>query len=125
MAPNPYQPPPIPSDRETHCGIPFPSSLLPLWTEFEHLATNSKFASAFPMAQQATVADIQAAWASELPSDLVPFMLEKQDGWSDYYCFRRVGDQCEEAVVVFADHAVVATWEDFKAFLSWLNDQCA
>lgn len=58
---------------------------------------------------------------ARLPSTLLPFMAEDQARWADVYALD-LEDRSEQRVVVWADHAVVAEWSTFDAFLVWVRD---
>jgi hypothetical protein len=65
--------------------------------------------------------DDAEAMRDGLPETLVPFMCEQQQPAAlDVYAFHR--DAAGHArVVVWSDHAVVADWPDFDAFVQWLT----
>jgi hypothetical protein len=76
----------------------------------------------------ARLPDLQLPWDDDdaeamrdaLPETLVPFMCERQLATLDVYAFDR--DAAGHArVVVWCDHAVVADWPDFDAFVRWLR----
>lgn len=59
--------------------------------------------------------DIRAI-REQLPDAFLPFMTDS----SDVYAFD-LGTRSGERVVVWNDHAVVADWPSFEAFVSWLR----
>ena len=64
--------------------------------------------------------DDAEAMRDGLPETLIPFMCERQPATLDVYAFDR--DAAGDArVVVWCDHAVVADWPDFNAFVRWLT----
>src|SRR5688572_20634616 len=56
----------------------------------------------------------------QLPATLLPFMVDEQGQRSDVYAFD-LEDSTADRVVVWNDHAVVADWNSFDAFLNWLR----
>ncbi len=66
--------------------------------------------------------DDAEAMCDSLPEPLVPFMCEWQSATLDVYAFDRDAAG-ESRVVVWSDHAVVADWPDFAAFVRWLTKE--
>jgi hypothetical protein len=83
------------------------------------MATHA-FQTRFPTARLLrTASEIEAARAN-LPVSLVPFMREDQQQWPDIYAFS-ADDRQRERIVVWSDHAIVAGWDTFDAFLDWVR----
>jgi hypothetical protein len=66
--------------------------------------------------------DDAEAMRDGLPPTLVPFMCERQPATLDVYAFDD-GAAGDPRVVVWSDHAVVADWPDFDAFVRWLRSE--
>jgi hypothetical protein len=60
------------------------------------------------------------ATGENLPSAFLPFMTEQQPDSIDIYAFD-LGDDSGGKIVVWNDHAVVADWLSFDAFIGWLR----
>jgi hypothetical protein len=110
---------------EQACAFRYPDALLALAPALETLVASPGFSAAFPSGRVAEGSDILAAWAGDLPEELVPFLCDVQAGWMDYYCFHRNGEIRQPAVLVFAHDAVVRDWASFEEFLAWIRQQCA
>jgi hypothetical protein len=68
-----------------------------------------------------TLTDVKTAFSSGLPTEYIPFLLEKQLNHIDFYAFNTKSTAPEYCVVAFAIHTNVQEWENFDAFLAWLN----
>ena len=81
----------------------------------ERLARTEAFRSGFPRARLLHAAEI-AAMSETVPASLLPFMC---DGWDVYaLSFEQLG---RTPIVVWADHAVVMSWETCDDFAAWLS----
>jgi hypothetical protein len=59
--------------------------------------------------------------ASEnLPHGLLPFLSIQESSWPDVYALD--SSSKPPSVVVWSDHAIVARWDSFEAFLQWTRD---
>lgn len=65
-----------------------------------------------------TPSEIETA-RENMPTNLLPFIREEQTQLSDFYAFDLSALQ-NDRVVVRSDHAIVADWNTFHAFLSWV-----
>lgn len=63
--------------------------------------------------------DEVARLRENLPNGLHPFMVANQQTWTDVYALDL--SSSPPAVVVWADHAIVERWENFEAFLRWVQ----
>ena len=106
-------------------GLMYPPAF---WLAFNDLVTLSRtagFQSSFPRARFIhSIGDIRKA-RKVLPHRLTPFLLDERPKHTDYYCFTGPVFDSGNAVVVFADHAIVGDWTDFTTFLVWLTLQSA
>jgi hypothetical protein len=106
-------------------GFRYPQSFLDFAGDITNIANSRAFSVAFPGGRLVDAAlDIQSAWDGGLPDKLVPFMLEVQSDFTDYYCFNRIPQQLKPSVFVFADHAIVHDWDDFDSFIRWIRRVC-
>jgi hypothetical protein len=55
-----------------------------------------------------------------LPSELLPFLLEKQQSTWDVYAFDLSAPEAQR-ILVWNDHAFVAEWPTFDAFIRWMH----
>jgi hypothetical protein len=92
--------------------------MLDLKTELHHFFDSMRVPAHF-----VETADEIAQLQDELPPGLSPFAVVEQPGWRDVYA--TVPNGLATAVVVWADHAIVARWESFDGFLSWSRSQRA
>ena len=91
----------------------FPDAFWAFADEFNAIAGAPNFSDVFAQAHFATRQDVDKAWELGLSKSQAPFFCELQPAHTDYYCCGRNGEENEQAVVVFADHAVVSDWPSF------------
>ena len=103
----------------------YPSMFLDIARELEALTATSEFSSEFPNGRLILPADLPAAWASNLPPTLVPFLWSGDERSGGYYCFQKCQSGSGLPVVVFVDHAVVYEWESYQMFLEWMRQACS
>jgi hypothetical protein len=78
------------------------------------------FEERFGMARLlACPAEVEAA-REQLPAALLPFMRAEALPTADIYAFD-LDDRQGDRVVVWNDHAAVADWSTFAAFVTWLR----
>ena len=106
---------------ERECGFRYPDALWAAADELSAVARLPRFAEVFPHAHIANGTDVAAARGLGLSISLVPFMCELQPTHTDYYCCLL---EDGGASSVFADHAVVADWPSFAAFVAWARQLC-
>jgi hypothetical protein len=78
------------------------------------------FGSRLPNARLLRSAEEIDATRQFLPSAFLPFMTHRRPTSTDVYAFES-GDAIGGKIVVWNDHAVVAHWSSFEAFIAWLR----
>lgn len=104
-------------DTERECGIRYPAAL---WAVAGDLMP--QLAAALPGSRAATPVDVAEARALGMDGSFVPFACEPRSAHTDYYCCGPTGGP---VVAVFADHAIVADWPTYHAFLEWVRQHVA
>lgn len=105
-------------------GYRYPPEFFGAFSELTAQLNTTGFRKAFPQGRLCRYSDVLAARSNNVPPNLIPFLLEFHEKFTDYYCFDRGSSQSENAVVVYSGHAIVFRWDNFNEFIVWLRRRC-
>lgn len=113
------------SEIESALSFRYPPSFVSMVEEFAAIVASEDFQRIFPATRLILTYSQVAEEREMIPISLLPFMLEEQTTWNDIFAFDTDGECDEFRVVVWADHAIVETWDSFPVFFQWIREQMA
>jgi hypothetical protein len=110
------------NEIEQAFGFQYPPSFYTNIDKLIKFSQSAKFAAFMPRSQLLlTLPDLKTAYLNGLPTQYLPFLLQKQPNHIDFYAFDTESTSPEFCVAVFAVHTSVEAWDNFDTFLAWLN----
>lgn len=105
---------------EKRIGVFYASSFYEFIEKFLRIISDAKFKAPFPKFHFCTEEEIRHAIDNFIPEEFIPFFVEEQNGYEDYYCFDKQNSENKNRVVVFSQDAIVFEWENYNTLLMWI-----
>ncbi len=104
---------------EKYIGKSYSASFYEFLEEFLKLTASNEFKLLFRNSHFCTKSEVRNAIDQFIPEDVMPFLIDVQNGFEDYYCFDIENSENRNRVTVFSQDAVVFEWENYDDFLQW------